>query len=643
MSEPSSVGIERIGKKCPNGYVYNKKDGKCHTKKKKASVHPAAAVASVHPAAAAASVHPASVHDASIIERIGKKCPNGYVYNKKDGKCHTKKQKPNVLPKLHKPSYSPHAVINPVQQASPIPSPQPIIHSPIPSPQPVIYSPVHSPRPIIHSPIHSPRPAIRLPMNPPWLEIHSPVNPPSPQQENQSIVEKVGKKCPNGYVFNKKDGKCHSKKKRIARSNQTQKQRILTPPAQSPQESSQPDESITQIINRLNMICSDSGQCIAVGKEIDTILSVFNNFNDFQYANTIKQIGEDSVNGVVYEIKNTRNDYITYNLLKLNRKIKSDSLIYEYIAGKYVNHYNKYFPCFIQTYHLLKFTKKNINTNYTNKTLQQYLNNNMSIMDTDTIHLKEACTNGIKYGILIQHISNASSLHQYITKNNRNTISKEIIGILLQIYIPLSKLSIKFTHNDLHHGNVLLYKPFEKKCIKYQYFYEDGTVIRFYSQYVVKLIDYGISYFENNSTYLSRDELCNEPTCKPNCGWEKGFKLSDTILKEENYFLSRLINNSSNDLRLLRIIGRPRYNDKFEPEIQRILDKVIYRRNYGTPRLPKSGLPDSIHNVRDACIELKQIGLQKEQTNTMDFHEMEVAGIMNVYVGLDREMEYISF
>ena len=604
MSEPSSVGIERIGKKCPNGYVYNKKDGKCHTKKKKASVHPAAAVASVHPAAAAASVHPAAVHDASIIERIGKKCPNGYVYNKKDGKCHTKKQKPNVLPKLHKPSYSPRVVINPVQQATPSPSPHP-----------AIYSLVNPPQPVIHS----------------------------PQQENQSIVEKVGKKCPNGYVFNKKDGKCHSKKKRIARSNQTQKQRILTPPAQSPQESSQPDESITQIINRLNMICSDSGQCIAVGKEIDTILSVFNNFNDFQYANTIKQIGEDSVNGVVYEIKNTRNDYITYNLLKLNRKIKSDSLIYEYIAGKYVNYYNKYFPCFIQTYHLLKFTKKNINTNYTNKTLQQYLNNNMSIMDTDTIDLKEACTNGIKYGILIQHISNASSLYQYITKNNRNTISKEIIGILLQIYIPLSKLSTKFTHNDLHHDNVLLYKPFEKKCIKYQYFYEDGTVIRFYSQYVVKLIDYGISYFENNSTYLSRDELCNEPTCKPNCGWEKGFKLSDTILKEENYFLSRLINNSSNDLRLLKIIGRARYNDKFEPEIQRILDKVIYRRNYGTPRLPNSGLPDSIHNVIDACNELKQIGLQKEQTNTMDFHEMEVAGIMNVYVGLDREMEYISF
>jgi hypothetical protein len=534
-----SLGIPRTGKKCPNGYLFNKKDERCHTKTKK-HLSPTPHNPSPNPSPPPPSLHNTSSPQ-SIIPRTGKKCPNGYTFNKKDGYCHKTRKTMKQLKPPHILSPSPH-----------IPSPH------IPSPSPHIPSP---------SPPHIP-------------------SPPPPH--------------------------------------------ILSP---SPQ-------SLTSI-QHLNVICADSGQCIALGKETTRILSVFDHFNHFNYATNLKRIGKESVNGLVLQIENEKEGYICYTILKSTKEQSSDNLNYEYIAGKFINNINKLYPCFLQTYHLVEFPSILIK----NRLFQQKMNkkDKMPILDylkkqvqfiNNEFDLKRACKQARFSGILIQHIANAITLHDFININQR--IRQEIIGILLQIYIPLAQLSHMFTHNDLHSNNVLLYKPFENKCIKYQY-HLNGRTIHFYSQYIVKIIDYGLCFFETNNQYITKQQLCNEPECKPNCGKNHGFKHTENRLTQDNYYVSKLKNNVSNDLKLLNSFKKYKI-----PIMNPIAQKVVYETSYGTYPLLRSGLPNHINNVMDAANELIQLGRREEQINIMDFQEIPVAGIMNIY-GNHQEMEYVSF
>jgi len=60
----------------------------------------------------------------------------------------------------------------------------------------------------------------------------------------------------------------------------------------------------------LKAICSDSGVCIAFGRESEKIKDFFNGFVNFDFiVKPIKKIGEPSTNGFVHEIKYEREGY----------------------------------------------------------------------------------------------------------------------------------------------------------------------------------------------------------------------------------------------------------------------------------------------------------------------------------------------
>jgi hypothetical protein len=109
----------------------------------------------------------------------------------------------------------------------------------------------------------------------------------------------------------------------------------------------------------LKSVCSDSGVCIAFGKEEDKIKKFFNNFVDFTYVVSRRKVGASSVNGFVYEITYERENYFAHAILKSSSNAGADNLSYEYLVGTIVNkQFAKRLPCFVETYGLFQYKKQ---------------------------------------------------------------------------------------------------------------------------------------------------------------------------------------------------------------------------------------------------------------------------------------------
>ena len=100
----------------------------------------------------------------------------------------------------------------------------------------------------------------------------------------------------------------------------------------------------------LTKICSDSGECIALGKEWKKIKDYFHGFVSFRDVTGIKKVGTNGANGLIKEIEYTQHQYVSYAILKSNKTKRSDNLLYEYWAGQIVNRWCSIFPCFVRTY-----------------------------------------------------------------------------------------------------------------------------------------------------------------------------------------------------------------------------------------------------------------------------------------------------
>lgn len=126
--------------------------------------------------------------------------------------------------------------------------------------------------------------------------------------------------------------------------------------------------------------------------------------------------------------------------------------------------------------------------------------------------------------ILIQHLKNVRTLGDSLTSN---FIIYDLLFVLYQIYMPLSLLKYTFTHYDLHNDNVLLFEPIKGKYIEYHYHLQTNEIVNFKSPYIVKIIDYGRSYFSPEHPDLNPTDiynhLCSEPACSPKCGSKSGF------------------------------------------------------------------------------------------------------------------------
>jgi hypothetical protein len=255
-----------------------------------------------------------------------------------------------------------------------------------------------------------------------------------------------------------------------------------------------------------------------------------------------------------------------------------------------------------------------------------------------SINYEKMCTKSKYAAILIQHLKDVTALEDALKKSNpksQHTIFYDLLYILYQVYMPLVQLRNNFTQYDLHAGNVLLYEPIKGKHIKYHYHIGNGKIVTFNSPYIVKIIDYGRSFFrykqsqkKDNPTDIYA-KLCAEPKCNKKdepCGSSQGFAWMEGPLSNENFFISSQVPNISHDLRLLNYItesvkknkpkpsNTPQEKAMYETITTKILDIVKYGqgikgddKRFGTNINKKQGFPNSINNIIDAEHALQEI------------------------------------
>jgi len=403
----------------------------------------------------------------------------------------------------------------------------------------------------------------------------------------------------------------------------------------------------------LTRVCSDSGVCIAFGKETNKIKSFFNNFDDFKYKNKVKRLSE-GVNGIVYDVEYERLKYKAYTIMKMSKNKDSDNLIYEYLVGIFfINTVYKKFPCFLETYNFC-LTPNDLNNQ------KKFLNiiNKEEIKDIISL----SCVDPTNIGIQIEYLKNPIELNDAlgITYFWRT----EIMQVLFQIYCPLFALREVFTHYDLHASNVLLYEPVKNHYIHYHYHLEKGEMVSFKSRYIVKIIDYGRCYFNNKSKNISspdiREIVCDEAECNKGfnvCGDRVGYGWLEEENNEnkKNQYVNSSILNRSHDLQIINDVSE-RYKKTFEQmvyydydtnnDIDKLFKKTKYGNKQGTKEIVKSGLPRSVNNVPDAFKLLKKIclnsGFIDENNDKYNVPEKKL-GDLHIYGdGSDRDMVFTS-
>ena len=366
--------------------------------------------------------------------------------------------------------------------------------------------------------------------------------------------------------------------------------------------------------NFLNTICSDSGFCIALGKEDKLINAFFDYFISFKYAiSPVSTIGKESRNGFIKEIIYEREKYKSYAVLKSQQadNVSSDSLIYEFFVGQYINTLTTRFPLFVKTYGLLKYTNamnyiisKDNNILYIEdfkKMLKPVLDIDDTVTDFSYLCNREVYLNCL----LIEHLKNPIYIENIcrigrkdiLTQKENYELNFELPNILYQIYFVLSCIYHNFTHYDLHYNNVLLYKPKEFGYLTYHYHTTDKPTIIFDSQYIAKIIDYGRCFYKYNEERNSNsffERLCSSGLCGSRCGERYGFSYIGlppvSGRKQDDHFINRRKRNASHDLRfadLLKTFMLP-WLEKYKQhnntkKLLDILNKIQYKEFYGTP------------------------------------------------------------
>lgn len=396
----------------------------------------------------------------------------------------------------------------------------------------------------------------------------------------------------------------------------------------------------------LNAICSESGVCIAFGKEVNKIKYFFNYFTNFMYVNKYKKIGETGQNGSVYEIEYDRLNYKAYAVLKKSIYERSDNLLYEYLVGLFINNYYKKYPCFVETYGIYNEVQSSNPFNLKRDLNLLKIENKTEIINS----LPFACQQPLKLALLIEHFQLAHTMGHLIN-NSPNFFKNHILHILFQIYMPLNALSDIFTHYDLHYNNVLLYTPSGYNYIHYHY-HLNNTTVSFKSVFIAKIIDYGRSYFNNKKIGINSFDIYSSLDQNPDCrdfahrgfGWlePKNYQLNNS-----NYYTNVSIPNRSHDLRLLYMMKdkynpalyENEFNDQVQQMIKVLFTKVNYKTKAGTRELvlsstlDKNKLPRKINHIRDVFELLTKICMSDDMIDYNDslyVHQTKV-GDMHIY------------
>jgi hypothetical protein len=386
-------------------------------------------------------------------------------------------------------------------------------------------------------------------------------------------------------------------------------------------------------------ICSDSGACIALGTEKDQLLTFFK-FDTFEHAKEFTPIGVESVNGFLKEVTYEREGYTAHAILKSSAQDGADSLAYEYLIGMFINGIGKRFPCFVETYGLY---------HYPNKTEREEMKTKdrlvKKLIPLDPQNIRDVCRKARNICTLIQHIQHARSFSECYKEDYFR--DHESAYVYYQVFFTLHQLRTQFTHYDLHRNNVLLYEPVVGKYIQYHYHLPD-KVVRYKSKYLVKIIDYGRSFFPGALEY--HQKICAEKACNPLCGFSKGFSTFFEDRRVEIVFggANTLYKNESHDLIFLyESLDHLTYLQKtVDPEYTQILQDTLYNQGISTRRGQWGTMEDlrhdtKIRNVTDAYQRWETYILKRTERNDQAHAGMTCLGDIHVY--LDKEVEYIPF
>jgi len=428
----------------------------------------------------------------------------------------------------------------------------------------------------------------------------------------------------------------------------------------------------------LNGVCSDSGVCIAFGKQVKTIHKHFDGFVKFDHAKSLRKIGTVSANGFVKEIEYENAGYTSHAVLKSTTKLTADNLYYEYLVGLFLNEQSKYSPIFLETYGFFSYNSELEYENMKNPTATKDDLVGLTKIGTpndpkstpflqfvaDKKTIARSCANSKHLCVLIQHIKSAETLAEKCSKNT-SFVKTDLMFVLFQIYHTLYLLNETFTHNDLHTDNVLVYEPVKDGYIQYYYHTTTGTVRAFKSAYIPKIIDYGRCFYDFKRPYHKLEILnssrtiykmvCDVKVCDPYCGYTKGYKW----LKPSTQTISAHDPNMSKDLRLLKMLQSAEtdfggyYNMQMcknikthNPILHNILNtQLVYNTKFFTPQNTNIGtnLTDpKINNVFDAYTVFASeidnpILIAKNEAKYAGHNKI---GEMHVYE--DRPLEFIS-
>ena len=407
----------------------------------------------------------------------------------------------------------------------------------------------------------------------------------------------------------------------------------------------------------LQAICSDSGVCIAFGKERKKILDFFNGFSKFDYLKSVKAIGGVSENGFIKELEYEREGYKAHAILKSSRKKSADNLMYEYFVGYVINRTMlNLVPCFIETYGHYRYRDESDWTQFQAVTPSNNdLNTILLPFPRGTIVYDDACKYSKTLCVLTQHIKGAESIGDKIYKGapDFDFIINNLVSSVYQLYYVLSLFQTEFTHYDLHPENVILYKPVNGKYIEFHYHLKDGSIVTFKSQYISKMIDYGRCFInrkgvgsEDHYKDLCKSKMCN--TWREKCGDESGNGWLEPPPQKKDHYICSYVSNRSHDLRLLNGLstkipwyGEPLVADtRIRNHLKNIFGRVKYEGDYGTP--PVVGKLDrvKIEDVADAelCIRYVMQTDEQKAANESYYSGMSKLGDLHVYG--DKPMEY---
>ena len=429
----------------------------------------------------------------------------------------------------------------------------------------------------------------------------------------------------------------------------------------------------------LSKVCSDSGQCIGFGLEVEKIKKFFKNFKFSNYVefDKIKRVGAPSNNGFVNEIPYKRDTYTSYAILKSAMNPNSDNLYYEGFVGIFVNKLNIVFPCFLETYSVFTYqdkTKSLYDDLQNNRPITSLkglkaiadINNYDSFLTSDNVNA--SCANSQYLSLLIQHLPRVKTIEDSATALIHDTyyFTVEFVSYLYQVYSCLGVLSDVFTHYDLHTGNILIYNitNSKDKYIKMIYHYKDGETIEFLTTDIIKIIDYGRCYFDDKEANVSSKDMLDivldfdkTPDCKGD-GVSFGYQFLNDEFPDigSNYYISSNKRNKSHDLRMVQNIYDDlvpmKYKEASNPAskypISQLLKNVFqnYEDYFGTPEVIKK-TANQIQNVEDMHLALKNL-IQNDRSfkeeNDKFYKDKIQMGEFHVWLNGDkhRPVEYIS-